>query len=56
MLLEDEANQPVAVAAVGVATCQIRWRIPQPGRHRIEQLGAALVDVSPGELVSLRAP
>ncbi|MGO9157439.1 hypothetical protein [Mycobacterium sp.] len=55
-LLEDEENQPVAVAAVDVATCQTLWRITQPGRHRIEQLGAALVDVGPGELVSLRAP
>ena len=45
-----------AVAAVDVATCQTLWRITQPGRHRIEQLGAALVDVSPNELVSLPAP
>jgi hypothetical protein len=27
-----------------------------PGRRRIEQLGSALLDISPGELVSLRAP
>ena len=53
---EDSANQPVAVAAVDVVTCQKLWRITQPGRHRIEQLGSALLDVSPGELVSLRAP
>jgi hypothetical protein len=56
VLLDDQENQPVAVAAVDVASCQTLWRIMQPGANRIEQLGAALVDVSPGELVSLRAP
>jgi hypothetical protein len=56
VLLLDEGHGQVTVVAVDVATCQSRWRIPQPGFERIEQLGAALVAVRPGELVSLRAP
>jgi hypothetical protein len=54
VLLEDQENQPVAVAAVDLATCQTLWRIPQPGSHRIEQLGTALLDVSPDALALLR--
>ena len=56
VLLEDEENRPVSVVAVDVATCQTLWRIPQPGLHIIEQLGSALVDRSPTELVLLRSP
>jgi hypothetical protein len=56
VLLLDVRHGRVAVVAVDVATCQTLWRMPQPGRHKIDQLGTALVDVSPGELVSLRAP
>jgi hypothetical protein len=56
VLLGEQEFRPVAVVAVDLATCQIRWRITEPDKHRIEQLGTALVDRSPGELVLLRAP
>jgi hypothetical protein len=56
VLFLDEDVREATVVAIDVATCQTRWRIPQPDKRRIEQLGTALVDVRPGELVSLRAP
>ena len=56
LLFEDQEARPISVAAVDVTTCQTLWRLTQPGRHRIRQVGASLIDLSPDEIELLRAP
>ena len=55
-LFQDEEARPMSVAGVDVTTCQTLWRITQPALHRIKQVGGSLIDLSPSEMVLLRAP